>query len=62
MGSQAKIWGKVRVKQHHKHFEQSRVWLKQNEEQERVLEVSDGRGSGRIWWFRIELNFSLFLL
>lgn len=50
------------MKHHHKHFEQSRVWLKQNEEQERVLEVSDSGGSGRIWWFRIELNFSLFLL
>lgn len=42
--SQAKIWGKIRAQQQHKYVVQSRFWLKQNEEQNRIQEILN-RGS-----------------
>lgn len=48
IGSQAKIWGKIRAKQQCKHFVQSRILLKQNEEKgiQEVLDRGAQEGSG----------------
>lgn len=41
IGSRAKIWEKIRVKPQHRYLAQSRIQLKQNEEQSRIQEGSD---------------------